>query len=89
MKSGAAKTLGRAAVCAAAAFACAPAWLILRYGVDVPYSDQWNIAPFFEKYARVDGRAVHRLLLQQQLHQSLQLRVMGPEQAGGPFLGFP
>jgi hypothetical protein len=29
-----------------------PVWLILRYGVDVPYLDQWNIAPFFEKSAR-------------------------------------
>jgi hypothetical protein len=52
VKNGAAKTLGRAAVCAAAASACVPAWLILRYGVDVPYSDQWNIAHFFEKSAR-------------------------------------
>ncbi|HEX8338379.1 MAG TPA: hypothetical protein VF621_16795 [Pyrinomonadaceae bacterium] len=52
MNSGAAKTLGRAATCAAAAAACAPAWLILRYGVDVPYTDQWNIAHFFEKSAR-------------------------------------
>lgn len=32
--------------------ACAPAWLILRYGVDVPYWDQWDVAPFFEKLAR-------------------------------------
>lgn len=37
---------------AAAVFACAPAWLIHRYGVDVPYSDQWNLAHFFEKSAR-------------------------------------
>lgn len=44
--------MGRAAVCAALAFACVPAWLILRYGVDVPYSDQWSIAHFFEKSAR-------------------------------------
>jgi hypothetical protein len=34
---------------AAALAACAPAWLILRYGVDVPYWDQWDVAPFFEK----------------------------------------
>lgn len=52
MNNGAAKTLGGAAVCAALLAACAPAWLILRYGVDVPYSDQWNIAHFFEKSAR-------------------------------------
>ena len=52
MNSGAAKILGRAGLCAAVAAACAPAWLIVRYGVDVPYSDQWNIAHFFEKSAR-------------------------------------
>ncbi len=52
MRRGAAKAWGRAAVCAALASVCAPAWLILRYGVDVPYSDQWSIAHFFEKYAR-------------------------------------
>jgi hypothetical protein len=52
LKNGAAKTLGRAAVCAAAASACVPAWLILRYGVDVPYVDQWNNAHFFEKSIR-------------------------------------
>lgn len=52
MTGGAARALARAAVGGAAAFACVPAWLILRYGVDVPYSDQWNIAPFFEKSAR-------------------------------------
>ncbi|HEX8293977.1 MAG TPA: hypothetical protein VF570_19640, partial [Pyrinomonadaceae bacterium] len=52
MNGGAAKALGSAAACAAAASACAPAWLILRYGVDVPYSDQWNNAHFFEKSAR-------------------------------------
>jgi hypothetical protein len=52
VNGGAAKALGRAAACAAAASACAPAWLILRYGVDVPYSDQWNNAHFFEKSAR-------------------------------------
>ncbi|HEX7317345.1 MAG TPA: hypothetical protein VF297_25830 [Pyrinomonadaceae bacterium] len=52
MNSGAARAFARAAVCAAAAFACVPAWLILRYGVDVPYSDQWNIAHFFEQSAR-------------------------------------
>lgn len=52
MRRGAAKALGRAAVCAAVASACAPAWLILRYAVDVPYSDQWNIAHFFEKSAQ-------------------------------------
>ncbi len=52
MNSGAAKILGRAGLGAAVAAACAPAWLILRYGVDVPYSDQWNIAHFFEKSAR-------------------------------------
>jgi hypothetical protein len=37
---------------AATLAACAPAWLILRYGVDVPYWDQWDVAPFFEKLAR-------------------------------------
>ena len=37
---------------AAALAACAPAWLILRYGVDVPYWDQWDLAPFFESLAR-------------------------------------
>jgi hypothetical protein len=52
VKTGAAKALGRAAVCAAVASACAPAWLILRYGVDVPYWDQWEMALFFEKLAR-------------------------------------
>lgn len=52
MNGGAARVSGRAAVCAAVAAACAPAWLILRYGVDVPYSDQWNTAHFFEKSAR-------------------------------------
>lgn len=52
MKIGAAKALGRAAVCAAVASACAPAWLILRYGVDVPYWDQWETVFFFEKLAR-------------------------------------
>lgn len=52
MKTGAAKAVGRAAVCMAVVSACVPAWLILRYGVDVPYSDQWNIAHFFEKSAR-------------------------------------
>lgn len=40
------------AACAAALAACAPAWLIMKYGVDVPYWDQWDIAPFFEKLAR-------------------------------------
>jgi hypothetical protein len=52
VKTGAAKALGRAAVCAALASACAPAWLILRYGVDVPYWDQWETVFFFEKLAR-------------------------------------
>lgn len=52
MKTGAAKVVGRAAACAALAAACAPAWLILRYGVDVPYLDQWDVAPFFEKLSR-------------------------------------
>jgi hypothetical protein len=52
VKTGAAKALGRAAVCGAVATACAPAWLILRYGVDVPYWDQWETAFFFEKLAR-------------------------------------
>jgi hypothetical protein len=46
------KSAGRLAACAAALAACAPAWLILKYGVDVPYWDQWDIAPFFEKLAR-------------------------------------
>lgn len=52
MKRGTAKAWGRAAICAALASACVPAWLILRYGVDVPYSDQWSIAHFFEKSVR-------------------------------------
>jgi hypothetical protein len=52
VNSGAAKVWGRVATCAAIAAAWAPAWLILRYGVDVPYSDQWNIAHFFEKSVR-------------------------------------
>ena len=52
MTGGAARAWARAAHCGAAAFACVPAWLILRYGVDVPYSDQWNIAHFFEESAR-------------------------------------
>ncbi len=47
------RSAGRVATRAAAALAaCAPAWLILRYGVDVPYWDQWDIAPFFERLAR-------------------------------------
>jgi hypothetical protein len=37
---------------ASALAACAPAWLILRYGVDVPYWDHWDLAPFFERLAR-------------------------------------
>jgi hypothetical protein len=52
VKTGAAKVLGRAATCAALAVACAPVWLIHRYGVDVPYLDQWEIAPFFVKLSR-------------------------------------
>lgn len=52
MKTGAAKVWGRAATCAALAVACAPGWLVHRYGVDVPYLDQWEIAPFFEKLSR-------------------------------------
>lgn len=52
MRDESAKGWGRAAFCGAAAFACLPAWLILRFGVDVPYSDQWNIAHFFEESAR-------------------------------------
>jgi hypothetical protein len=52
VRNGAAKALGRVAACAAVASACVPAWLILRFGVDVPYSDQWNIAHFFEKSVR-------------------------------------
>jgi hypothetical protein len=52
VKTDAAKALGRAAVCAALAAACAPAWLIQRYGVDVPYWDQWETVFFFEKLAR-------------------------------------
>lgn len=52
MNSGAAKALGRAAIWAAAAAAGVPVWLIITYGVDVPYSDQWNIAHFFEKSAQ-------------------------------------
>ncbi|HEX6182994.1 MAG TPA: hypothetical protein VFZ44_03715 [Pyrinomonadaceae bacterium] len=52
MKTDVSKSAGRLAACAAALAACAPAWLILRYGVDVPYWDQWDIAPFFEKLAR-------------------------------------
>jgi hypothetical protein len=52
VKTGAAKVVGCAATCAAFAAACAPAWLILSYGVDVPYLDQWDIAPFFERLSR-------------------------------------
>ncbi|HEX8186755.1 MAG TPA: hypothetical protein VF586_00260 [Pyrinomonadaceae bacterium] len=52
MNGRAEKALGRAAAWAALAAPCIPVWLILRYGVDVPYLDQWNIAPFFEKFAR-------------------------------------
>ena len=52
MKTGAAKAAGRAATGAALVAACAPAWLIMKYGVDVPYWDQWDIAPFFDKLAR-------------------------------------
>ena len=51
MKTDVWKSGGRLAACAAALAACAPAWLILKYGVDVPYWDQWDIAPFFEKLA--------------------------------------
>jgi hypothetical protein len=51
VKTDAAKAAWRAATCAALVAACAPAWLILKYGVDVPYWDQWDIAPFFEKLA--------------------------------------
>lgn len=40
------------AACAALAAACAPPWLILRYGVDVPYFDQWDMTPLFEKFSR-------------------------------------
>ncbi|HEX7955897.1 MAG TPA: hypothetical protein VF508_03090, partial [Pyrinomonadaceae bacterium] len=47
-----ASAAARRAACAALLAACAPAWLILRYGVDVPYWDQWDLAPFFEKLAR-------------------------------------
>jgi hypothetical protein len=48
------KSSWRGALWAAASLlaACAPAWLILRYGVDVPYWDQWDVAPFFERLAR-------------------------------------
>lgn len=52
MKTGGAKALGRAATCAALAAACATGWLILTYGVDVPYWDQWEMVPFFERLAR-------------------------------------
>lgn len=48
------KNVGRAswvANCAALVAACAPAWLIWRYGVDVPFWDQWDIAHFFENLA--------------------------------------
>ncbi|HEY0170480.1 MAG TPA: hypothetical protein VGB98_05625 [Pyrinomonadaceae bacterium] len=54
METDTAKSSWRGALWTAAALlaACAPAWLILRYGVDVPYWDQWDVAPFFEKLAR-------------------------------------
>jgi hypothetical protein len=52
VKTDAAKGAERAASCAALVAACATLWLILRYGVDVPYWDQWELAPFFEKLAR-------------------------------------
>jgi hypothetical protein len=64
MKTGVAKAVGRAATCAALVAACAPAWLILMYGVDVPYSDQWNTARFFEKLTR--GSLTFRDLFEQQ-----------------------
>jgi hypothetical protein len=51
VKTDAAKAAGRAATCAALIAACATLWLILRYGVDVPFWDQWQIAPFFDKLA--------------------------------------
>lgn len=54
METDTGKSSWRGALWAAASLlaACAPAWLILRYGVDVPYWDQWDVAPFFEKLAR-------------------------------------
>lgn len=54
METDTGKSSQRGALWAAAALlaACAPAWLILRYGVDVPYWDQWDVAPFFERLAR-------------------------------------
>jgi hypothetical protein len=53
MKTGVRRSawFGAACTAAAALAACGPAWLILRYGVDVPYWDQWDIAPFFVKLA--------------------------------------
>ena len=41
----------RALHAAAFASACGPAWLIWRYGVDVPFLDQWGVAHFFPKLA--------------------------------------
>lgn len=52
MKIDAAKLAGRVATCLAILPACAAGALILKYGVDVPYWDQWEIAPLFEKLSR-------------------------------------
>ena len=52
MKTYAGKTARRVTTCAAFLAPCIPAWLIFKYGVDVPYLDQWDLAPFFEKWAR-------------------------------------
>ena len=54
METDAGKSAWRGALPAASAAlaACAPAWLILRYGVDVPYWDHWDVAPFFDRLAR-------------------------------------
>ncbi|MCA1614573.1 MAG: hypothetical protein LC795_10630 [Acidobacteria bacterium] len=54
METDAGKSAWRGALLTASAAlaACAPAWLILRYGVDVPYWDHWDLAPFFERLAR-------------------------------------
>jgi len=49
VKTQATKLAGRLATCLAVLPACASGVLILKYSVDVPYWDQWDIAPFFEK----------------------------------------
>ncbi|MET0622361.1 MAG: hypothetical protein ABW250_05225 [Pyrinomonadaceae bacterium] len=71
METDSGKSSQRGALWTAAALlaACAPAWLILRYGVDVPYWDQWDVAPFFEKLARGSLRAADLFAQQNEYRQ--------------------